>query len=590
MEIGRGWQELGVVDTIYEDDHEEEEEEEECFDSPTMSSSATSRSCSPPPSAAAAAHSSLPPALRRAVQEWSRGNGSRQPDVIIRVRDHCLPLHRCQIIRIENLACEAAACGLAILWARLIIRPVKWPGSIPLAMSLAQNKDAITSQSRYLRRLLSESSDVAVALPSGLTFDAFVDALASCYGADAAVHSPAGLAAAWAAAGWLELPGAEEDGLARAAEDYLFQVVATDHGRAAEVVRCCTAFLGGEAAAPAAELLVRCLEVLAASGSAGAGAGRWLEDVAALPVEEFLVAVEAMRARFAHDHDLMYTVVDHYLENHKGKLTEEEKSRVCYNVNCTKLSQHLFLHLVQNPRLPLRFVVQAMLVEQLHSHHSMLLHHHHHTAAAAAPPSALAPPLIKSSLSGALSGGAADAASMTLGDILQRDAVLRQSAHIRASMQATSARIESLERELAGLRSRLRRSEQQQQQHAVAAAVAGSAIDHRAPGKSASFRILRSRLWDGEDLAPAAPGRTAAKDDSASARGFRSRLVHGFKNLFGRRAAGSGAPSSCGEDASTRGVGEKCAAADAPELESDADEELRKEERRRPHQRSQSIV
>jgi len=179
------------------------------------------------------------------------------------------------------------------------------------------SQDVITSRSSYLRRLLSESSDVAIALPAGLTFDACAQAIATCYGSSddaAAALSPASLAAAWAAAGWLELgPGAGRDpyDLAHAAEDYFFHEVATDHGRAAGVLRCCAAFLGGEAAGPAADLLVRCLEVLAASDS---GSGRWLDDVAALPVEEFLVAVEAMRARFAHDHDLMYTVVDHYLE------------------------------------------------------------------------------------------------------------------------------------------------------------------------------------------------------------------------------------------------------------------------------------
>ena len=173
------------------------------------------------------------------------------------------------------------------------------------------SQEVITSQSSYLKRLLSDSSDVAVALPSGLTFDAFVHAVASCYGSDeaAAALSPASLAAAWAAAGWLELGAGR--GLARAAEDYFFQEVATDHGHAAEVLRSCAAFLGGEAAGTAADLLARCLEVLVASGGYG---GRWLDDVAALPVEEFQVAVEAMRARFAHDHDLMYTVVDHYLE------------------------------------------------------------------------------------------------------------------------------------------------------------------------------------------------------------------------------------------------------------------------------------
>lgn len=269
-----------------------------------------------------------------------------------------------------------------------------------------------------------------------------------------------------------------------------------------------------------------------------------------------------------------------FLQNHKGKLTEEDKGRLCYNVNCTKLSQHLFMHLVQNPRLPLRFVVQAMLVEQLHSHHSMLLSHHHHHAAAPAPGPPPAP-VLKPSLSGAFSGGlAGDAASMTLGDILQRDAALRQSAHIRASMQATSLRIETLERELASLRTRLRRSEQQQQ--------AGASAIERAPGKSASFRIPRSRLWDGEELAPVGTRRAASRDGSA--RGFKSRLVHGFKNLFGRRQGAAGAPSACGEDASTRCFGDKRAAAAELELEMDDDEVLCVEERWRPHRRNHSLV
>nr|BAC83250.1 unknown protein [Oryza sativa Japonica Group] len=258
-----------------------------------------------------------------------------------------------------------------------------------------------------------------------------------------------------------------------------------------------------------------------------------------------------MRARFAHDHDLMYTIVDHYLQNHRGKLTEEEKSRVCYNVNCTKLSHHLFMHLVQNPRLPLRFVVQAMLVEQLHSHHSMLLSggHHHHAGAAGAPSSA-APPasLLKSSLSGAFGacGGfaataaaAGDAASsMTLGDILQRDAVLRQSAHIRASMQATTQRIDSLERELAGLRTRLRR---------------------------------------------------VITKDTTNTRGLKSRLVLGFKNLFGRRpvTAAAAAPPTSGERAAARvSVNDKAMSTDAPELDADADAD----ELTRPHRRNLSIV
>jgi hypothetical protein len=68
-----------------------------------------------------------------------------------------------------------------------------------------------------------------------------------------------------AAAGWLELgTGWGPCGLACAAKDCFFQEVATDHGRAAKVLRSCAVFLGGEAARPAADLLARCVEVLTA--------------------------------------------------------------------------------------------------------------------------------------------------------------------------------------------------------------------------------------------------------------------------------------------------------------------------------------
>jgi hypothetical protein len=103
------------------------------------------------------------------------------------------------------------------------------------------------------------------------------------------------------------------------------------------------------------------------------------------------------------------------------------------------------MHLVQNPRLPLRFIVQAMLLDQLQSHHS-IFHHHQPIARPLLklpwPPQPLPEP-----------------PTQTLGAILQRDALLRQSAHLRASMEATSFRIENLERELAGIKRCLRRSE-----------------------------------------------------------------------------------------------------------------------------------
>lgn len=38
------------------------------------------------------------------------------------------------------------------------------------------------------------------------------------------------------------------------------------------------------------------------------------------------MAIEAMRAHFAHDHDLIYTIV----KNHRGKLSEWEMNTIWY--------------------------------------------------------------------------------------------------------------------------------------------------------------------------------------------------------------------------------------------------------------------
>jgi hypothetical protein len=182
---------------------------------------------------------------------------------------------------------------------------------------------------------------------------------------------------------------------------------------------------------------------------------------------------------------------------------------------------------------------------------------------------------------------------MTLGDILQRDSVMRQSAHIRASMEATGHRIDTLERELAGLRCRLRRSEEA----AAAERTASAAID-RVSAKSASFRIPRSRLWDGEDLSSgtgsATTARTTSKDSLGAKVGIKTRLVHGFKNLFVRRPGNGMAPPASSDGAGTDvRVGEKGARAScSTELEgASRDEELCKEEwSTRPHRRNLSVA
>lgn len=113
-------------------------------------------------------------------------------------------------------------------------------------------------------------------------------------------------------------------------------------------------------------------------------------------------------------------------------MTEEQKMGICNNVNCAMLSPNLVMHAVQNPRMPLRFVVQAMFVEQLNTRRTIVSaadHHNNHETRSNN-----------------------NSSSMTLGAILERDAALRQAAHLKEAMHATVSRIRSLEKELTEMR------------------------------------------------------------------------------------------------------------------------------------------
>jgi hypothetical protein len=171
----------------------------------------------------------------------------------------------------------------------------------------------VTHRCGYLKRQLTDSSDMTIKLPLGLTIDAFSLVVISCYKDDVSL-CPSNLALVQAAAEWLEISNnntSTASFLTTLIEDYFFQEVATESGQTIEVLRSCVKLFGGEVSAPAVALFVRCVEVLA--GSVGAGE-EWLDDVAALPIEEMQTVAEEMRERSLHDHDLLYRIVDHYLE------------------------------------------------------------------------------------------------------------------------------------------------------------------------------------------------------------------------------------------------------------------------------------
>ena len=130
-------------------------------------------------------------------------------------------------------------------------------------------------------------------------------------------------------------------------------------------------------------------------------------------------------------------------ENSLGELTEEQKTRICICIDCTKLSTSTLADCVQNPRMPLRFVVRAVLVEHLNTRHSI----------ASAAPSAGSQQHHQLQFQNKTERHrrSTEPISLALGDLLQRDAALHQTAQLRAAMDATNARIQSLEKELRGL-------------------------------------------------------------------------------------------------------------------------------------------
>lgn len=132
------------------------------------------------------------------------------------------------------------------------------------------------------------------------------------------------------------------------------------------------------------------------------------------------------------------------MQEHGGKLANEDKSQISSCVDCTKLSPDLLIHAVQNPRMPLRFAIRAMLVEQLRTRHTVL---RATDCNGRRRPKQTPPAKIISVPTG----------ETTLGGILHRDAALRQAVQLKEAMATTRSRIQSLEEELSGIKQLLLR-------------------------------------------------------------------------------------------------------------------------------------
>ncbi|XP_008237988.1 PREDICTED: BTB/POZ domain-containing protein At3g49900 [Prunus mume] len=469
----RGWKNLGVVETIYE-----EEDYEFSSASPSLSP-ALSSPCTP---------------LHSRVESWSRATGHKA-EVLIRVQGKCFHLH----------------------------------------------KDALTSRSTYLKRQLTDFvSDFA--LPLNISAETFTLVAEFCYGAHLVI-TLLNLAALRTAAELLEMTESNCDGddnLLHLTDTYFRQVVAVNRDYASVVFRSCLSLL--PEAETAAFLLSGCIEAFALSID-GDGGADWLNEVITVCPEDFQIVAGAIQRSFGN-HDVVYKLVDLYLVRYSGKITEDEKTQICSSIDCSKLSPQVLLDAVQNPIMPLRFVVRAMLIEQLNTRRTII------SAAAAAAVAAdhtqIQPRVHHDNKKLIEPAGEAT----TLGSLLQRDTMLRQSAQLRATMAATSSRIQSLEEELNGMKKLLDECHEKQENSILLEDGRRSASFHygtnensnkitkgdKASASSSSFRIISGK-GSAERSEGTSNWSSSCKGTPRSTKKISERLINGLKKAF--RVSGS---------------------------------------------------
>lgn len=319
------------------------------------------------------------------------------------------------------------------------------------------HKQALMANSVYLKRQLTEFPEITLSPPLNITAQTFTLVADFCCGAHVAV-TPFNVAALRTAAellGMTETGGAGGENLQQITEAYFCRVVGVNMECASIVLQSCFPLL--PEAETAAALVSRCIEALSLTAEADMDAG-CLDGFKNVQIDELKLILESVSQRLTDCHDFLYKIIDIYLKENNKVVSEDEKIQMCNYIDCSILSAGVLMHAVQNPRMPLRFVVQAMFLQQLNTRHSIITAagHHHHSR-------------LK------LGQNKKEPAATTLGAILERDAALRQVSQLKSIMSATNTRIQTLEEELTGMRKLLDESD--------------SVKNRPDSGRSASFRF-----------------------------------------------------------------------------------------------------
>lgn len=155
-------------------------------------------------------------------------------------------------------------------------------------------------------------------------------------------------------------------------------------------------------------------------------------------------------------HDRLYKAIHIYLKAHP-QMSDQERQNICRTLNCQKLSKQICVHAVQNDLLPLRMIVQAMFMHQLHARSAFnsfqgndinKADEHLPAAAPKIPSKGIDNTNFRENENGSLSAGYT----------LRRGEAFRQENHLNADFHETSSRLRNLEEEIARMRINLQAS------------------------------------------------------------------------------------------------------------------------------------
>ncbi|KAJ4910565.1 BTB/POZ domain-containing protein [Raphanus sativus] len=375
------------------------------------------------------------------------------------------------------------------------------------------HKDPLSRSSGYLKRHLMDVNELTLSPPLNITAETFSLVTSFCYGARIEL-TPFNVVSLRVAVELLQLTGAADvrDNLRNLTESYLRRVVFVNANYISIVLRSCLTML--PESETTAFLVGRCIEALTEIGD-GDCVNEFLEQAVILPAGNFVVVADAVQQHFPR-HDLLYRVVDAYVKEHNGEITEEEKVQICNSIDCEKLSPPLLLHAVQNPKMPLRFIVRAMLQEQNNTRRS----------------------IVAAADSVGHRNGEDSSVTTTLELLLQRDTAVRQNYRLRAAMESTSSRIKSLEKELEEMKKLIsKESERIMEMESKPRSVMDSArsasfhqrsnVNKMQRGERGSVSSLSTTFRRGGETSPPTTQPQHRREKSLG-----KRLINGIKNAF----------------------------------------------------------